>query len=151
MDETIRQAIRQLSAMAEARRVEVDLVITGNLRPTQGDPEKLVEAVQHLLHNAIKFNKIGGQVRVECSSDGLELAISIADNGVGMPPVRLEAIWKGLPNLELKSAANGKQLGMGLLLARFIIQAHNGRLEASSKHGSGSIFTIHLPAALEAH
>jgi signal transduction histidine kinase len=151
MDETIRQAIRQLSAMAEARRVEVELVVIGNLRPTYGDPEKLVEAVQHLLHNAIKFNKIGGQVRIECSSDGSELAVDIIDTGVGMPDERLETDWDGLSSLDLKSASNVKQLGMGLILTRFIIQAHGGWVEVTSKHGAGSTFSIYLPTALEAH
>ncbi|MFZ0546000.1 MAG: GAF domain-containing protein, partial [Candidatus Promineifilaceae bacterium] len=55
MDEVIRQAIQNLSAMAKARRVQVELAVIGNLRPAYGDQEKLIEAVQHLLHNAIKF------------------------------------------------------------------------------------------------
>ena len=149
MDEVIRQAIQNLFAMAKARRVEVELAVIGNLRPTYGDQEKLVEAVQHLLHNAIKFNKIGGQVRVECSSDGLEVAVDVIDNGVGIPAERLETIWDGLPKPDLKGMGNGKQLGMGLVLTRFIVKAHGGRVDLNSKHGSGSTFSIYLPVALE--
>jgi signal transduction histidine kinase len=152
MDETIRQAQSHLSAMAEARRVDVEIAIIGNQRPTFGDQEKLVEAVQHLLHNAIKFNKIGGQIRIECSSDGLEVTVDIIDNGVGIPEERLKTIWDGgLSKVDLKTTGTVKQLGMGLILARFIIQAHGGRIEATSKHGAGSTFSIHLPTALEAH
>jgi signal transduction histidine kinase len=151
MDEIIRQAIQNLSSMAKARRVQVDLALIGNIQPAYGDRVKLVEAVQHLLHNAIKFNKIGGQVRIECSSNGLEVAIDVIDNGVGIPEERLETIWDGLPKPNVKSVSNGRQLGMGLVMTRFIVQAHGGRVGLNSKHGAGSTFTIYLPTALEAH
>jgi signal transduction histidine kinase len=149
MDEIIRQAIQNLSAMAKARRVQVELAVVGNLRPAYGDPEKLVEAVQHLLHNAIKFNKIGGQVRIECSSDGLEVAVDVIDNGVGIPGEKVDTVWDGVPKPDLKASGNGRQLGMGLVLTRFIVQAHGGRVDLSSKHGAGSTFSIYLPTALE--
>jgi signal transduction histidine kinase len=137
--------------MAKARRVQVDLALIGNIQPAYGDRDKLVEAVQHLLHNAIKFNKIGGQVRIECSSNGLEVAIDVIDNGVGIPEERLETIWDGLPKPNVKGVSNGRQLGMGLVMTRFIVQAHGGRVGLNSKHGAGSTFTIYLPTALEAH
>jgi signal transduction histidine kinase len=149
MDEIIRQAIQNLSAMAKARRVQVELAVVGNLRPAYGDQEKLVEAVQHLLHNAIKFNKIGGQVRIECSSDGLEVAVDVIDNGVGIPGEKVDTVWDGVPKPDLKASGNGRQLGMGLVLTRFIVQAHGGRVDLSSKHGAGSTFSIYLPTALE--
>ncbi|MFZ0545188.1 MAG: ATP-binding protein, partial [Candidatus Promineifilaceae bacterium] len=136
-------------AMAKARRVQVELAVIGNLRPAYGDQEKLIEAVQHLLHNAIKFNKIGGQVRVECSSDGLEVAVDVIDNGVGIPADRLESVWDGLPKPDMKGVENGRVLGMGLVLTRFIVQANGGRIDVSSKHGAGSTFSIYIPAALE--
>ena len=56
-DELIRQALHNLAAMAEARKVEVELVIVGNLRPVFGNPGPLTEAIQQLVHNAIKFRR----------------------------------------------------------------------------------------------
>lgn len=147
MDEVARAAVRNLGAMAEARRVKVELAVVGSLRPVYGDQQRLVEAVQHLLHNAIKFNKIGGQVRLECALENNELSLHVIDNGVGMPAERLENVLKGFTGVE-NLGGGVKGSGMGIPLSRFIVHAHGGRLEATSKHGSGSTYSIYLPVAL---
>jgi signal transduction histidine kinase len=148
LDEVARHAVRNLTPMAEARRVTVDLMVDSRLPVAHGDEQRLAEAVQNLLHNAIKFNKIGGGVRLECGTAGNELFLTIVDDGVGIPAERLEHIWNGFndPN-SLNSSSKGP--GMGLALTRFIVRAHGGRVEANSKYGAGSTFSIYLPIALE--
>jgi signal transduction histidine kinase len=148
MDEVARNAVRNLGPMAEARRVVVDLVVDNRLPCARGDEQRLGEAVQNLLHNAIKFNKIGGGVKIECGTAGNELYLHIVDNGVGIPAERLEQIWDGFANVaNLNNSTRGP--GMGLALTRFIVRAHGGRVEADSKYGAGSTFSIYLPVALE--
>jgi signal transduction histidine kinase len=112
----------------------------------------LTEAAQHLLHNAIKFNKIGGVVRIECGVTGGEVYMHVADTGVGIPADRLDSIWSGLA--EFQNGRNGsrrptKGPGLGLALTHFIISAHSGRVEAESKYGSGSRFAFYLPLVLD--
>lgn len=148
LDEVARHALRNLAPMAEARRVTVDLVVDSRLPVAYGDEQRLAEAVQNLLHNAIKFNKIGGGVRVECGTAGNELFVNIVDDGVGIPAERLAHIWNGFSDANsLNSSSKGP--GMGLALTRFIVRAHGGRVEANSKYGAGSTFSIYLPIALE--
>jgi signal transduction histidine kinase len=149
VDELIRQAIHNLAAMADARRVQVDLVTAGGLRPVYGDPRPLTEAVQQLIHNAIKFNKIGGKVIIECLQDGAEMAVNVIDNGVGLPDERLAQVLTGFANVEQLRSNPARGTGLGLPLARFIVQAHGGRLQATSKYGAGSTFTIYLPVVFE--
>ncbi len=143
LDEIAQQAIRNLRTMAEARRVVVEFNASTPHTSVLGDTDQLTEATQHLLHNAIKFNKIGGVVQVECGLVGSELFLRVVDTGVGIPPERLDTIWSGLS--KLKANGNGRSSGMGLALARFIVLAHGGRVEAQSKYGAGSVFTIYLP------
>ncbi|MCP4360156.1 MAG: hypothetical protein GY796_19285 [Chloroflexi bacterium] len=145
LERIIQEAIRNLRTITEARRVKIDFHPDTTLTTLLGDEQQLLEAVQQLLHNAIKFNKIGGMVMIEYNSSGSEILLRIMDNGVGIPPERLETIWTGL------NSANGndRRAGMGLALTQFIIKAHGGRITAESKYGTGSTFTVYLPLVYE--
>jgi signal transduction histidine kinase len=147
LDRLAQECIRNLHNMAEARRVKVDLQVDLTQAAVLGYEQQLLEAVQHLLHNAIKFNKIGGMVMVQCGGDGAENFLRIIDNGVGMPPDRLQTIWSGLSGSEANG--DGRRAGMGLALTQFIVKAHGGRVTAESKYGTGSTFTICLPILFE--
>lgn len=147
LDEIADQASRQVRQMAEARRVRIDLESSSALPAVKGDPKQLEEAVYHLLHNAIKFNKIGGTVRVECGVLGASVYLRIIDTGVGIPEERLAHIWDGLSNLEAEGKRRGP--GLGLPLVQFIVAAHGGQLEAKSVYGSGSRFSLMLPLVFD--
>jgi signal transduction histidine kinase len=84
---------------------------------------------------------------VQCGGDGAENFLRIIDNGVGMPPDRLQTIWSGLSGSEANG--DGRRAGMGLALTQFIVKAHGGRVTAESKYGTGSTFTIYLPILFE--
>lgn len=147
LDRIAQESIRNLHNMAEARRVKIDLQVDPGQAAVSADEQQLLEAVQHLLHNAIKFNKIGGMVMVQCACDGGECFLRVIDNGVGIPVERLETIWSGLRRVE--SNGNGRRTGLGLALTQFIVKAHGGRVTAESKYGTGSTFTIYLPVLYE--
>lgn len=144
MREVIEHAVRNLSTMAEGRRVEVQVGVEPQMAAIQGDEQRLQEAVQHLLHNAIKFNKIGGSVEVNCGVLGGELYLHVRDDGVGIPESQLEQVWTGRAKLEGEGSKQ-RGPGLGLALTRFIARAHGGRVEVSSKYGSGSTFSLYLP------
>lgn len=145
LDEVVRTSVGSLSAMAEARRVTFHVQANSpNLPHIRGDEQRLQEAVQYLLHNAIKFNKIGGRVDVTFGRQDDMAYIRVTDNGVGIPEDRLAVIWLGLTQLN-QAQFQGAGMGLGLPIARFITEAHGGQIEAQSTYGSGSTFTIYLP------
>jgi signal transduction histidine kinase len=145
LDDVIRTSINSLSAMAEARRVQIKSQANSHHLPeVRGDAQRLQEALQFLLHNAIKFNKIGGQVEINYGRQDDEVYVRVTDNGVGISEDRLAVIWLGLTQLN-QNTSTAVGMGLGLPLARFIIEAHGGRIEAQSHYGAGSTFTIYLP------
>ncbi|HSH02099.1 MAG TPA: ATP-binding protein [Anaerolineae bacterium] len=149
MDEICREVIHNLHSMSEARRVTVELDTIRQLPLIIGDSTHLQRAIHQILHNAIKFNKIGGKVRVECGVEGNEIYAQISDNGVGMNEARLAKLWTGINDIQHVTQHAGHGVGLGLILAQTIIKAHNGRIAVDSKHGAGSTFTVYIPLAFD--
>ncbi len=147
LDAIIRSVMRKLNTMAEARRILIEYNMAKLVPDIEGDEARLHEAIHHLLHNAIKFNKIGGQVKIDCYVESGDLCVRINDSGVGIRPDRLPHIWFGPGRQE----TNGSQIqdsGLGLMLAQFIITAHGGHIDVETSYGQGSTFTVYLPLAL---
>jgi signal transduction histidine kinase len=147
-DAVVRGALRNLRTMAEARRIRIDYSIAKPIPDIHGDETQLREAVQNLLHNAIKFNKIGGLVKIECLVEGSQLCLRVIDTGVGIREDRLLYIWSGLAQLQSNGSSGQRSSGLGLTLTQFIVAAHGGRIEVKSTYGSGSTFSIYLPLLL---
>ena len=143
LDAIISSVLHNLNTMAEARRIVINYNMARFVPVIYADETQLREAVHSLLHNAIKFNKIGGQISIDCYLDGSNICLRIADSGVGIRPDRLPHLWSGLEQL----AANGSG-GLGLKLAQFVVVAHGGHIDVESSYGSGSVFTIYLPLVL---
>ncbi len=144
LDDIVLIAIRKLQTMADARRVSLNFEPEAALPHILGDEIQLGEAVQNLLHNAIKFNKIGGRVDITCTVEGGNIHLVISDIGVGISPERMKQLWKGFSSLSTSSSRSSRN-GLGLSLTQFIITAHSGRISAQSDYGMGSTFIVRLP------
>jgi two-component system phosphate regulon sensor histidine kinase PhoR len=145
------QAAAELEPMAQARDVTLTLELPPEMPPEMpavyGDRERLTEAIYHLVHNAIKFNRPGGAVIISCRSTPGNIIVEVADTGVGIPPERLPDIWNGFAQWGDPLRRGVEGLGLGLALVRYVVEAHGGEVWAESTPGQGSLFGFCLPLA----
>jgi signal transduction histidine kinase len=110
----------------------------------QADPDKLRQVLDQLMENAVKFSPNGGLVRVEARRRPDRVEISVADEGVGIPPSQRERIFSKF----YRAGENqGGGTGLGLFIAQGLVSAMGGRIWVDSEEGRGSRFTFELPAA----
>ena len=118
--------------------------IPPDLPEISADPVRLASAVENLVSNAIKYTQAGGQVEVSAGVDGEELWVSVADTGSGVTVEEQEKVFE--PFYRGNQGRRFKQgMGLGLSIARDLVEAHGGWITLDSQVGKGSRFTIHLP------
>ncbi|HSJ51460.1 MAG TPA: HAMP domain-containing sensor histidine kinase [Actinomycetota bacterium] len=141
LDEVVRAAIAAVRLQAE----EKGLALETNLDGSDDVPcsPRLTRVLQGLLVNAVRHTPADGTVRIEArrSSDGLEVAV--ADTGEGLSPEDLERVFE--PFFRVDPARSGGGAGLGLALAKRIVEALGGRISAESEPAGGSRFAVVLP------
>ncbi|WP_320069536.1 sensor histidine kinase [Micromonospora sp. RTGN7] len=145
VDWVIAEVIDRTRTSAAARRVEV--VVEGERGLTgYGSDSQLATAVANLVENAIHYSDEDTTVRVRTRADGEHVAISVADQGIGIAPTDVERIFERFYRADqARSRATGGT-GLGLAIVKHIASNHGGRVEVSSTLGGGSTFTLRLPA-----
>lgn len=129
--------------VAEEKGVSVHAGFPEELYLT-ADRSRIRQVLANLLDNAIKYTPAGGRIDIEASRGEKEVEITVKDTGVGISEDELDNIWDRLYRGDKSRSQRG--LGLGLSLVKAIVGAHRGRVEVSSKPGSGSVFSVHLPA-----
>jgi Signal transduction histidine kinase len=133
-------------ALATGLRDIVEVNIAPGLPPILGDPTTLKLALQNLLTNAAKYGG-GAWVGLSADRNGEEVEISVSDRGEGIPPGELGKIFDPFYRGKKPVADQVHGTGLGLSLAKRIVEAHGGTLSVSSRVGKGTVFVIRIPAA----
>ena len=112
-----------------------------------GDQTRIAQVVSNLLNNAGKYTPKRGHVELAVRRDGAEIAITVRDDGVGIPEGRLEDVFEMFAQIDQPGQRSEGGLGIGLALVRRLVEMHGGRVQAESAGpGQGSTFTVRLPA-----
>jgi heavy metal sensor kinase len=134
------------SAQAQARQKGVRLVTTVNSDvPFRGDARLLRRLISNLLGNAIRYTPSGGQVNARLETAGQEAKLTIEDTGVGIPAESLDKIFERFYRVDKSRSRADGGFGLGLSIVKWIVDAHQGRIEVVSRPGEGSTFTVLLP------
>lgn len=115
----------------------------------QGDPLRMQQVLGNLLDNALRHTPTEGSVVVSTAQTGGRFLVQVTDSGEGIPADQLEAVFERLHRVDpSRTNADGSGSGLGLTIARAIVQAHGGSIRAESRgRGLGTTFTIDLPLA----
>ena len=112
------------------------------------DPDRMREAVDNLVSNAIKYSPPGGHIELSLAVEPNRAEIKVRDQGAGLSQDDLSRLFGRFQRLSARPTAGESSTGLGLSIVKRIVELHGGNVEAASDGpGRGSIFTIHLPLA----
>jgi two-component system CheB/CheR fusion protein len=141
----VEEALETLRPRAEQRH-RIELVLPEAPVLVDADPTRMLQVVENLLANAVKFSPEDQPIRVELRADGDEASILVADRGAGIPAEQLDRIFDLFVQGDQALARQEGGLGVGLTLAKGLVELHGGRIEAMSEgRGRGSAFRVVLP------
>ena len=141
-----RDTLTQAATKPNEHKVSIMQDCPVNLPKVKADREKIGWVILQLLDNAIKFSHPGGEILLKAQVEGSFVKILVSDNGIGIPTDKIEEIFEPFHQLDGSSTRKFGGTGLGLSLARKIIEAHGSQLQVSSKIGQGSQFSFSLIA-----
>jgi two-component system sensor histidine kinase BaeS len=144
LNEWLPKILRTWQEAAHDKHLEWQTEIQQGLPQISADPIRLASVVENLVSNAIKYTHSGGVISIAAGAEDHEIWIQVKDNGLGITADEQERIfdpfYRGNPGKRFKQG-----MGLGLSIARDLIEAHGGRISLESEPDKGSTFTIHLP------
>jgi signal transduction histidine kinase len=146
LGDLLKKVCGDANVIAHGKGVDVAFVNGTAHDMVRGDPARLRQLFLVLLDNAVRYSKSKGAVKVEIGSAGGEVRVRVSDRGIGIPPEELEGVFERFRRGGSAAAMNEEGLGLGLPVAKAIVEAHKGRIEMASRPGEGTTVTVALPA-----
>ena len=141
-------AVVATQGAVDSHRRELTVEMTGEALPVKADAQRLEQAVRNLLHNAVKYSSQQALILVTVTRAGSEAVITVKDEGAGIAAADLPNVFQLFAGRRGETKRIEGGLGIGLHIAREVVEAHGGSIEARSPGpGKGSEFTIRLPLA----
>ena len=148
LEELVDRAVRSFRTYAGSKGVKLEFIVGQEIPDTRGDPDRLYQVLSNIIGNAVKFTN-SGSISVFIRTKPGWQQVRVCDTGIGIPGHEIKNIFSKFYRINsgprgYPSARQGT--GLGLFIAKSIIEQHGGRIEVESGMGKGSVFTIFLPA-----
>jgi len=144
--ELIRQCVEEAAPQAGDKQVALNVALQ-EVPPVHGDPARIGQLLTNLVSNAIKFTPAGGSVRLALEVGGPAVLVSVADSGPGIPADEQPRLFERFYRSQSSESAGEPGNGLGLAIAKAIVEAHSGRIWVDSAPGRGATFRFELPGA----
>jgi len=143
----VTQVLSEIEVARSDRGVAVDSELPDDLPAVDADPERLHQVLFNLLDNAVRFTPSGGAVTVSAHRQNGSVEVQVSDTGVGIPQEHLPRLFERFYRADPARSREDGGTGIGLAIARSVVEAHGGHISAMSEPGKGSVFTFDLPVA----
>jgi len=142
----IHLALQLSGDSVKAPGISLNISIPQENHPFEGDAHRLAQVISNLLDNAVKFSPRGGTISVEATYTESEVCISVSDAGIGLTEEQQAALFRPFGQVEGMRSLSPHGLGLGLFIAKSIVEEHGGRIEVFSKGvHNGACFSVILP------
>ncbi len=145
IEKVVRDLILEVSPQASRKGIAISTEIEKDLPKLNADEKRIRELVKHLLQNAVKFNKKGGEVLLKASIEEKSLKISVKDTGIGISKEEQSKIFNKFYRVGTNLEYNYEGEGLGLYIVKTVVELHGGKIWVDSTPGIGSTFTFTIP------
>ena len=143
----VKQAVTPLQPQLTAKEISLSLDLPDNLPPVNIDWQQVNQVLHNLLENAVAYTHKGGTINVAAAKQGDWVEVSVSDTGEGIPAEDLPNIFERFYRVDKSRARVTGGSGLGLTIARRLVEAHGGTIKVQSKLGKGSRFSFTIPIA----
>ena len=144
--ECIERTAASHAALAAQRGVRLEVQVAPGLQLVDVDRERMAQVLANLVSNALRYTPEGGVITLSAEASGDRVLLRVSDTGPGIEPQHLPLVFKRFYRADDSRQSNGES-GLGLAIARSLVEAHGGTIQVESVVGQGAMFTVALPAA----
>lgn len=141
----IREVVEMLRDSAEQRSIRIHMQLDDHLGLIQADPQRLVQVMDNLISNGIKYNRDGGQVWIQAQRETDRVVVRVRDSGMGISPEDQPRVFERFFRSREGVALKIEGSGLGLAISRAIVHKHGGHIWLESTLGQGTTFSFSLP------
>lgn len=145
--ELIRSVVKRLQATAKAKDITLDAQLPDTSLHASGDAQRLTQVLLNLLTNALQHTSCGGQITASAQQAAGKVHITVQDTGEGIAPENLPHVFERFYRADRTRSRDTGGSGLGLSIAKSLVEAQGGTISAESQIGQGSTFTVSLPQA----
>lgn len=149
LQQLVNDALKPLKLQFKEKGIDLNLKIDSGLPVFEGDPQQLTWVLTNLVSNALRYTPEHGHVTIKAMREDHVLKISVADSGRGIPIEALETIFEKFVQVKEATDSTPGSVGLGLAIAREVVEAHGGKIWVESEVGKGSIFSFTIPLTVE--
>jgi PAS domain S-box-containing protein len=146
LGDVIKSSLTLVRDKAVKKGVALDYSVTGEDQPVYADKQMIKQIALNILTNAIKFTQSGGYVSIECNVTDREAVLQVSDTGIGIPKAVMSSLTEPFMQLVSNPHIADKGWGLGLAIARSLVDLHAGTLEIDSVEGKGTTVTVTIPS-----